>query len=342
MVNAICSHNIQKRYCRDPACGGGTAYCKHEKRKERCEKCNGSSLCVHKIDRNNCYICSKTRICKHNIRKDRCDPCKLENKCKHGNSKFTCEECKAERTCKHEKTREKCNICNPSYYHCEHGITKYLCKPCGGSAFCLHDKYKSRCKKCNGSALCKSEWCETLLSNPKYNGYCLRCFLYLFPDEPNSRNYKTKEKNVTDKIINHFPDFSWVADKRIQDGCSLRRPDLLLDLGTNVIIVEVDEYKHDGYDCICENKRIMELSQDVNHRPIVFIRFNPDGYIDKNGKKIGTCWKLNGLGILNIIKTKLKEWDNRIKCLLEQIQYWIDNQSEKTIEIVELYYDECN
>ena len=36
-------------------------------------------------------------------------------------------------------------------------------------------------------------------------------------------------------------------------------------------------------DCSCENKRIMEISQDLGHRPIVFIRFNPDEY-NKNGK----------------------------------------------------------
>ena len=27
----------------------------------------------------------------------------------------------------------------------------------------------------------------------KYKGYCLRCFIYTFPNEQISRNYKTKE-----------------------------------------------------------------------------------------------------------------------------------------------------
>ena len=30
----------------------------------------------------------------------------------------------------------------------------------------------------------------------------------------------------------------------------------------------------------------MELSQDLQHRPIVFIRFNPDSYINQNKLKI--------------------------------------------------------
>ena len=82
----------------------------------------------------------------------------------------------------------------------------------------------------------------------------------------------------------------------------------------------------------------MEISQDVGHRSIVFIRFNPDSYIDNNGKKILSCWKLNKLGVLQIVKTKIIEWEERLKHLINQVQYWIDNKNEKTIEIVELYY----
>jgi len=57
-----------------------------------------------------------------------------------------------------------------------------------------------------------------------------------------------------------------------------------------IIIIEVDENKHTNYDCNCENKRLMELSQDLQHRPIVFIRFNPYSYTDKNGVKIASYW----------------------------------------------------
>ena len=55
------------------------------------------------------------------------------------------------------------------------------------------------------------------------------------------------------------------------DGCSKRRPDLLLDMGYHIIIVEVDENKHTGYDCSCENKRLMELSQDLQHLSLIHI-----------------------------------------------------------------------
>jgi hypothetical protein len=41
---------------------------------------------------------------------------------------------------------------------------------------------------------------------------------------------------------------------------------------------------------------------------------------------------------MQIVKNKQNEWNERIHSLKEQIQYWIDNICEKTIEIIELYY----
>ena len=193
------------------------------------------------------------------------------------------------------------------------------------------------CKECGGTSLCKSEWCEKV-GISKYNGYCLTCCIHVCPDIKVSRNYKTKENDVVDRILQAFSNFTWTADKRVENGCSKRRPDLLLDMGSHVIIVEIDENKHTDYDCSCEHKRLMQLSQDLQHRPIIFIRFNPDDYINQEGVKIKSCWKINKLGLMKIQKTKEQEWEERINSLKQQIQYWIDNPTEKTIEIVELFY----
>jgi len=35
---------------------------------------------------------------------------------------------------------------------------------------------------------------------------------------------------------------------------------------------------------------------------------------------------------------KKNEWEERIKILKEWIKYWIDNETEKTVEIIELFY----
>ena len=294
--------------------------CEHEKRKTTCKLCKGGSICEHDRIRSTCKLCKGGSICEHDRIRSVCKPC--------GGSQI----------CEHARIRSTCKSCGGSQI-CEHGRIKKSCKACCGSQICQHEKYKLYCKDCGGSSLCKSGWCETR-SNPKYEGYCLPCFVNNpeNQDKPAMRNYKTKEKDVVDRIVQEFPDFTWIADKKVADGCSRRRPDLLLDLGSHIIIIEVDENKHDTYECSCENKRLMELSQDLQHRPIVFIRFNPDAYVDNNNIEIKSCWKLNKLGIMQISKHKQTEWEARIECLAQQIQYWIDNVTEKTIENIELFY----
>ncbi len=147
----------------------------------------------------------------------------------------------------------------------------YDCKPCGGGAWCTHGVIKKICKKCDGSTLCKTPLCETQATNRRYKGHCLRCFVHLFPDEPIVRNHKTKESTVVMHMKETFPNVTWVYDRQIEGGCSRRRPDLFLDMGSHIVIMKVDENKHDAYDYACENRRLMEISQDLNHRHIVMI-----------------------------------------------------------------------
>ena len=224
------------------------------------------------------------------------------------------------RTCIHEG-------CKTIPYYNKEGSTKAL--------YCSTHKLEGMVDVKNKK--CKSYLCSTLVSE-KYDGYCLYCYMNFFPDKPVSRNYKTKEYAVIEFVKTTFPDLTWISDKKILDGCSKRRPDLFLDLGYQIIIIEVDENQHTTYDCSCENKRIMELSQDVGHKPIVFIRFNPDDY-EENEIVIKSCWGINKKGIY-VVK-KLKEWDKRLNTLKEQIKYWIhpDNITTKTVETIQLFYD---
>ena len=240
-----------------------------------------------------------------------------------------CSSCKKENMVDVKNKKCECGKAQPTYNY--EGETKGTC--------C------SSCRKENMvdvlSKICKTHLCFTQVTNEKYEGYCLRCFIYTFPDKPVARNYKTKEYAVMEYITQEFPDYTWIADKQIKDGCSKKRPDLLLDLGFQIIDLETDENQHDIYDCSCENKRLMQLSQDLGHRPIVFIRFNPDGYT-KDGKKITSCWEYNKQGICVLNKSKQKEWEQRLETLKNQIIYWSDesNITDKTIETIQLFYDE--
>ena len=184
--------------------------------------------------------------------------------------------------------------------------------------------------------VCKTPLCDIRVQE-KYEGYCVRCFMYTFPDKPIAKNYKSKETAVVEYIKTEFPNFTWIADKKVQDGCSKKRPDLLLDLGDQVVIVEVDENQHTDYDCSCENKRLMELSQDLQHRPIVFIRFNPDSYTNEKGEKVRSCWSVTKeTGIIKIANKK--EWNQRLENLKNQVVYWSNNKTDKMVEVVHLYF----
>jgi hypothetical protein len=112
----------------------------------------------------------------------------------------------------------------------------------------------------------------------------------------------------------------------------------LFDLGDQVIIVEVDENQHKDYECSCENKRRMELSQDIGHRPLVFIRFNPDSYKNKE-ENITSCWSINGNGVCVVKKTKSDEWLARLAALKDSVSYWLENKTDKMVEVIQLFYD---
>jgi hypothetical protein len=187
---------------------------------------------------------------------------------------------------------------------------------------------------------CKSKFCDIMIRTNKYKGYCVHCFVHLFPNEKISTNYKTKETEVRKFILENHKDKKWICDKTIETGTSKRRPDFLLELEDKIIIVEVDENQHIKYDCTCENKRLVQISQDLNHKNLVFIRFNPDGYTNNKEIQIESCWKLNKSGTLSIRDDNI--WNVRLNNLNDQINYWSTNPSDKTIEVIHMYYDGFN
>ena len=184
------------------------------------------------------------------------------------------------------------------------------------------------------SKKCLEEGCDTQVKN-KYKGYCIRCFIYKFPNEKISKNYKIKENHMTDFIKTIFKDEVKVFDKQTS-GCSKRRPDIYIDKFTHVIIGECDENQHKNTSC--ENKRTMELFQDFGNRPVIFIRFYPDSYINENNDKISSSFKLCKKTGISIIRDH-KEWSSRLNVLKDTINKWLINITKKEITNVFLFYD---
>jgi hypothetical protein len=62
----------------------------------------------------------------------------------------------------------------------------------------------------------------------------------------------------------------------------------------------------------------MEISRDLGHRNIVFIRFNPDDYMIGN-EKITSCWEQTKLVFLRL-KVKDEGVGRRLNALKEKSQ----------------------
>jgi hypothetical protein len=220
-------------------------------------------------------------------------------------------------------------------------------------AFCNFKGINQRlyCIKCRdedmvqlNTKICKNDnesyKCTTRIPHTRYDGYCLRCYTHLFPDATITKSYKTKELRVIEFIKNTFTNTKIVCNKTVPNGMSKRRPDICINNDDYNIIIEVDEYQHNSYEDICENKRVMELFVDLQNKPLVMIRFNPDDYINDKGKKIKTCWSVakNGLVVLN--KNKIIDWNNRLNKLKDTLEYYLHYPPKKEVEIIYLYYDD--
>jgi hypothetical protein len=172
---------------------------------------------------------------------------------------------------------------------------------------------------------------DTVVRNicKRYEGYCMRCCIHERPDIPVVRNYKTKEFHVAQVVRDAFPEFGWIFDRMIEDGCSKKRPDMKVDFGSHVLVIEVDENAHKGY--TCETKRDTTLWQDVGERNIVFVRFNPDAYPGHS-----SCWRVNKQGIC-VVRDE-KEWQERLEMLKIRIKYWTKNEPTKMITREHLFF----
>ena len=171
--------------------------------------------------------------------------------------------------------------------------------------------------------------CMSVGVNNKYKPYCAGCFFFINPDDPRKTLYKNKEHAFLLPIKEIYPDI--VIDKVIEGGTSKRRPDGLIRMNEYNIIIEIDEGQHLRYDTLCENRRMMDIFQDLGSKPIVFIRMNPDGY--RNGiKRIRSVFDKHG-------KPNKENLQERIDKLVETIEGVKGSDREKDVQVIELFYN---
>jgi hypothetical protein len=345
--SALCIHGKYKQHCREDGCGAsicehghrrarcadckGGSICEHSKMRSRCVDCNGLEICEHKIRKERCFVCKGSAICEHGIRKCRCIECNGSEICEHKNNKYSCVECHGKHICGHNKLRNQCIECDGTKI-CEHGKRKHICVDCKGTYLCIHEKQRPDCIICSPENVCQH--CKSIcVYKSKYKPYCFRCFCVLYPDAPIQRKFKLKEHYVRDEIKAYFGDrFTIIFDKSIEGGCSQKRPDILIDFGTHILIIEIDEHRHVNY--TCEQSRMVALYEDTGFRNVVFLRFNPDGYTETN-KLYPSPFGYTPTGMVQINK---QEMDRRMKMLIESIEKCQEAIPESPIVIHYLFY----
>ncbi len=316
--------------------------CIHGIRKERCKECGGSEICIHNKRKEICTLCAGSQVCVHNKIKAQCKECGGNKICNHNRRRDYCIDCAGSQICEHYIQKAKCKECGGGQI-CNHFRIKSQCKECGGSSICSHNIQKSNCIICNPKCACID--CKSILVDKRSNNYpfCQACFCNRYPDHEKSTLYKIKERYLRDELRVRFPDknINMIFDKAIDGGCSKKRPDVLIDLLLYSIIIECDENQHKNYEC--ENKRMMQLFEDLGERPLIMIRFNPDSYTENN-KKVKGCFnaltKIEDIHKRRFYDLNKEEWKRRIDILEEVIRGKISEDiPKKEVEEIRLFYD---
>lgn len=314
-----------------------------------CSLCKTSEMInvKHKM----CIVCKKT-IANYNYENEDlalyCVGCKTDDMINVNSKK--CIVCKKKRAYYNYEGQDEEKYCRECRLDDMIILKPRNCIKCGKLTATFNISGESKrlyCSKCKTDDMedvrhqkCKNTFCNIILSyKNKYEGYCVQCYTRQYPDRPILKNYKPKEISVSSFLKNVFTDHVIKFDKRISDN-SKKRPDVLFDLQTHVIVVEIDEHQHKHYINEEENKRVENLSSESN-KPIVFIRFNPDGYTDSKGTRVKSCWSYDDDTKLSVVKD-VDSWNGRLLFLKSRVRHWCDNLPENKVLIEYLFFDGCS
>jgi hypothetical protein len=124
-------------------------------------------------------------------------------------------------------------------------------------------------------------------------------------------------------------DFKHNSNESVKE-CSKRRPDVIFELESHDVIVEIDENQHKDYIEECECARINEIVSSIGGKTVVFIRFNPDKTTHKDKEiKFEVKYKLEKL--IETINEELEKKYKKIQVKL--IQMFYDDNFRKYEEI---------
>jgi hypothetical protein len=263
-----------------------------------------------------------------------------------------CSKCKIDGMVDILHTKCKCGKVQPSFNY--EGLTPEYCSQCKTDGMilikkrkCINCAYRQAdynffgnkakfCADCKQDGMinitnkCKNSICHSN-GNFKYNYYCTHCFVNLFPNDKLSSEIriKSKENYVRDFLKDNFDGF--IHDTILWTGncdCShKRRIDFRKLIGNTLLCIEVDENQHKRYVNTDEEIRYDDLFM-IHGGKFIFIRFNPDQYINQNGTKVNPYMK--------------KRMDDLYNEIIRQTNRIENELNTDLLEIFYLFYDKIN
>ena len=260
-----------------------------------------------------------------------------------------CSNCMSEGMIDIRHAKCKCGKVQPSFNY--EGLVPEFCKSCkkedmimirkrvcikcckNQATYNLIGEKARYCNQCKTNDMiniinkCKNEIC-TNTGNIKYNYYCTHCFQHLFPNNNLSKNIrkKTKENYVRDYLKERFEGF--IHDIPLWTGncdCTHRRRiDFRKLIGNTLLCIEVDENQHKRYKENDEEIRYDDLFM-LHGGKFIFIRFNPDKFINANNTEKNPYMKIR----MPLLKNEINKHVERI----------INEENKDLLEIFYLFYD---
>ncbi len=244
-----------------------------------------------------------------------------------------CVDCKSDQM---ENIRAKKCVCGKSqpYFNYEYEKTPLYCMACKKEGMINIVSPNSPTRKCKGTPELQARRLKCPYDQggkKKYDYYCTKCFEQNFPDDPRTANIRAKLKETVVRIFlsDHFKDVEFIHDKPLWTGqadCTCRRRiDFRVLFGNTLLCIEVDEdqhkYRKKGYEEIRYDDLMM-----LHGGKFVFIRFNPDSYLNKQRKKMNPSMD-ERLLVLN-------------KTIRDQMKRIQEEKNTELLEIVHLFFDE--
>jgi len=249
-------------------------------------------------------------------------------------------------------------IGGPKYFllHCKVGMTNVkdaTCNDCDIQASFNYShmrkpKYCVRHKKPGminvESKRCIGEDCDIIIKQGvrnRYENYCINCYSKKYPEKNIINNHLKKEIYIRNYIQSTFTEYQWKCNETLKnEENKTYRPDMLCIFEDFNIIIEIDEYQHTRYDEEEEENRMVDIYNILKKR-IIFVRFNPDSYTDKNSNFIKSPWIYNNTELTISTEEEIQtEWLLRLDTLKNTVKNIIDNNFNGNINLIRLFYSD--